>query len=102
MMSQHDHPATGLTVTLPPEVVEEIAEKVAAIMEERRSAPAGGTEWIRGAQAIADYLDCPRGRVYALAGTTPPRIPVTRDGSSLIARRSDLDRWLENGGGKRP
>lgn len=102
MISQHEGPETGLTLTVPPEVVEQIAERAAAIVEERESTRSTGSEWIRGAKAISDYLDCPPSRVYALSRTTPPRIPVSRDGSNLIARRSDLDRWLESGGSKRP
>jgi hypothetical protein len=56
--------------------------------------------WLRGADRIADYIDAPKSRVYALASAG--RIPVERDGSALIARRSALDQWVRNGGGKRP
>jgi excisionase family DNA binding protein len=56
--------------------------------------------WLRGAERIAAYIDAPRSRVYALASAG--RIPVERDGSNLIARRSDLDAWVRAGGGKRP
>lgn len=58
--------------------------------------------WLRGAAAIAEHIGAPPSRVYALAETSPPRIPVQRDGSRLVARRDELDRWLLNGGGKRP
>lgn len=102
MMSQHERAESGLTLAVPPEMVEQIAERAAAIVAERQTVQAGGSEWIRGAQAIADYIDSPRSRVYSLAGTTPIRIPVSRDGSAYIARRSELDQWLEDGGGKRP
>ncbi len=56
--------------------------------------------WLRGADAIAAHIDAPRSRVYAL--TSAKRIPVHRDGSNLIARKSELDEWVRNGGGKRP
>jgi hypothetical protein len=56
--------------------------------------------WLRGAEKIADYIDCPASRVYALSSAQ--RIPVERDGSTLIARKSDLDAWIRAGGGKRP
>jgi hypothetical protein len=62
----------------------------------------GDDGWLRGAQAIADYIGSPRSRVYALANCTPPRIPVEHDGSALVAKRSVLDGWVANGGGKRP
>jgi len=29
------------------------------------------------------------------------RLPVERDGSALIARKSELDAWVRAGGGKR-
>jgi hypothetical protein len=54
----------------------------------------------RIAERIAAYIDSPRSRVYALASAR--RIPVHHDGSALIARRSELDAWLRTGGGRRP
>jgi hypothetical protein len=56
--------------------------------------------WLRGAKKIAAYIDSPESRVNALSSAK--RIPVERDGSALIARKSELDRWLRAGGGKRP
>ncbi len=56
--------------------------------------------WLRGAERIAEYIDAPRSRVYAL--TSAGRLPVQRDGSTLIARKSELDEWIREGGGIRP
>jgi excisionase family DNA binding protein len=56
--------------------------------------------WLRGADQIAEYIGAPRSRVYAL--TSARRLPVERDGSNLIARRSELDAWLRAGGARRP
>jgi excisionase family DNA binding protein len=56
--------------------------------------------WLRGAEQIAAHIGCPRSRVYALTGAG--RIPVHRDGTALLARKSELDAWLLNGGGRRP
>ncbi|SEH10160.1 hypothetical protein [Thermoleophilum album] len=89
-----------LALPLPAELIDHLAERVAEILAERRQVPDDG--WLRGADAIARYIDAPRSRVYALASCTPPRIPVHRDGSALIARKSELDDWLRNGGGRRP
>lgn len=89
-----------LVFEVPDELIESIAEKVAAILEAHERPSEDG--WLRGGQAIADYIGAPRSRVYALATTTPPRIPVHRDGSALVARRSALDLWLRDGGGRRP
>jgi hypothetical protein len=90
---------TELRVEIPDQLVEAIAARAAELVADRES-PADG--WLRGAEAIAEYIGAPRSRVYALATTSPPRIPVERDGSSLIAKRSDLDRWIRSGGGLRP
>lgn len=81
------------------ELVERIARRAAELLAER-PAQGEGEGWLRGADRIAAYIDAPRSRVYALASAR--RIPVHRDGSALIARRSELDQWLMRGGGRRP
>lgn len=81
------------------ELIERIAQRAAELIQQN-----GENEiedgWLRGANKIADYIDSPRSRVYALVSAR--RIPVHHDGSALIARRSDLDGWLRSGGGRRP
>ncbi|MGO9497796.1 MAG: hypothetical protein ACLQA5_13980 [Solirubrobacteraceae bacterium] len=77
-----------------------LADKLAPLLADRLVQPASGEGWLRGADEIAGYIGSPRSRVYALASAR--RIPVQRDGSALVARRSELDSWLESGGGKRP
>jgi excisionase family DNA binding protein len=84
----------NLEVTLSEGQIDEIAKRAAQLI----AAPADG--WLRGAGKIAAYIDCPVSRVYAL--TSAGRIPHERDGSNLIARKSELDAWLRAGGGKRP
>ena len=77
-----------------------LADKLAPLLADRIGPSASGDGWLRGADQIASYIGSPRSRVYALASAR--RIPVQRDGSALVARRSELDSWLRNGGGKRP
>ena len=77
-----------------------LADRLAPLLVDRIGPPAAGEGWLRGADEIAAYIGSPRSRVYALASAR--RIPVQRDGSALVARRSELDSWLQNGGGKRP
>jgi hypothetical protein len=91
---------TPLAVELPSAFVEQVAQRVAELLAERAPAPDDG--WLRGADRIAAYVGAPRSRVYALAATDPPRIPIHRDGSALVARRSELDAWMHNGGAIRP
>jgi hypothetical protein len=90
-----------LRFEVPDDFVEAIAERAAELVAERQDASNGGG-WLRGAEAIADYIAAPRSRVYALATCTPPRIPTARDGSAIVAKRADLDAWIASGGGKRP
>jgi excisionase family DNA binding protein len=89
---------SAISVNVGDELVERIARRAAELLAAKASAPAEDG-WLRGAERIAAYLDCPRSRVYALASAR--RIPVHRDGSALIARRSELDVWLLQGGGVR-
>jgi hypothetical protein len=89
---------SALRVEIDVELIEQIAARAAELVRGDTERP---TEdgWLRGADRIAGYIDAPRSRVYALASAR--RIPVHRDGSALIARRSELDRWLLQGGGLR-
>ena len=89
---------TVMHLDLGNELVEQIARRAAELVEQSTKEPEDG--WLRGADRIAQYIDSPRSRVYALASAR--RIPVHRDGSALIARRSELDNWLRAGGGLRP
>ncbi len=91
----------GLALAVPADLIEAIAERAAELLAERM-APAAEDGWLRGADRIAAYIDAPRSRVYSLATCDPPRIPVHRDGSALVARKSELDAWVRSGGGKRP
>jgi hypothetical protein len=88
----------ALRLEIDAELIEQIAERAAELIGERST---GEWEdgWLRGADRIAAYIDAPRSRVYALVSAR--RIPVHHDGSALIARRSELDRWLVQGGGLR-
>jgi hypothetical protein len=88
----------ALRVEVDEELIEQIARRAAELIGER-SESASGDGWLRGADRIAAYIDAPRSRVYALVSAR--RIPVHHDGSALIARRSELDRWLVQGGGLR-
>ncbi len=88
----------ALRVEVDEELIEQIARRAAELIGER-SESASTDGWLRGADRIAAYIDAPRSRVYALVSAR--RIPVHHDGSALIARRSELDRWLVQGGGLR-
>jgi excisionase family DNA binding protein len=86
--------ARALLAELDDAALAELAQRLAPHLPESED------RWLRGAEQIATYLSCPRSRVYSLVSAG--RIPIRRDGSSLIARRSELDAWLRDGGGRRP
>jgi hypothetical protein len=93
-------PATNaISVNVADELVERIAQRAAELLAKQSGEPVEDG-WLRGAERIAAYIDAPRSRVYALVSAR--RIPVHHDGSALIARRSELDKWLLRGGGRRP
>jgi len=92
------YPSNGaLSLALPPELVEVVAERVAELLAERHAPEP--EPWI-GVALAAEHLACPKSRIYALVSAQ--RIPHEKDGSRLLFRRSDLDEWLEQGGGTRP
>jgi glutathione S-transferase len=94
----HGPEEPALTFNMPPALIEAIAERAAEIAADRVQPTEDG--WLRGAQAIADYIGAPAKRVYNLASRMPPGLPVHRDGRSLLARRSELDAWIRNEGNR--
>jgi excisionase family DNA binding protein len=86
-----------VTFTLGDDALEALARRAAQIVMEEMERRDG---WLRGADEIAAYIGAKRDPVYALVSAG--RIPVHRDGSALVAKRSELDAWIRNGGGKRP
>lgn len=87
----------GVTLELDDDALDAVAEHVAAVLVERE---AGQPEpWI-GVGEAAEHLACTPSRIYALVSAG--RIPHERDGSRLLFRCSELDRFVEKGGAKRP
>jgi len=87
--------SSPLTFTLPPEAVEEIAQRVAEIMLERQADHRGrnsGSRWATIDEA-ADYLRCSRQRVYDLRSSG--RLSRHGDGGRALVDRRELDRLVE-------
>jgi hypothetical protein len=76
---------------LPPEAVEAIAARAATIVLEQLAFRDGGSPWLSGAKAAADYLGWPRERIYKRLG----ELPHFKDDGRLMFRRDELDRFVE-------
>jgi excisionase family DNA binding protein len=74
-------------------------DALAARLASRLAEPVRPDGWLTVTEA-AEYLRCPKSRVYSLVSAR--RIPSMKDGSRTLLRRSELDSWLRAGGGKRP
>ena len=90
--------ARAVIAELDDDALAELAARLAPYLPTAAPADDG---WLRGADQIASYIGCPRSRVYALS-SAGRLAAVEHDGKTLVARRSQLDAWMHNGGGKRP
>lgn len=84
---------TPLAVTLPPELVEQVAQRVAAILTDRSDT---GTEPAPGYldhEQAARYIAATPRRLYNLVSERS--VPVYKDGSRNLYRRCDLDAYVE-------
>jgi excisionase family DNA binding protein len=90
--------ALDVTLGLPEDVVEVIAQRVAAILAEQLAAPVDtGYTDVDGA---AEFLACGKSRIYTMVSTG--RLPHHRDGSRLLFDRGELRDYVRSGGAKRP
>jgi excisionase family DNA binding protein len=83
--------ATGVTLDIPEDLIEQIARRAADLLAERR--PSNGlSPWLSAPEA-AERLRCDRDRIYDLIalGKLTPR----RDGRRVLLHRDDLDTYLE-------
>lgn len=81
-----------LTFTLPAELVEQIARRVAEIMLEREPAKAAEQRWLTVAEAAA-YIGAKPQRIYDLRSSG--RLSRTGDGSRGLVDRRELDEMVE-------
>jgi len=77
----------GLQITLPPDVLEQIAERAAAIVVERLPSPEPGSPYMTIPEA-ADYLRAKPQRVYDLLSSG--RLTRHKDGSRVLIERAQL------------
>ncbi|HZO77786.1 MAG TPA: helix-turn-helix domain-containing protein [Solirubrobacteraceae bacterium] len=89
-----------LSAALLAELSEQDLDRLAELLAPRlaKVATAEAPTWLDVGQA-AEHVRCPKSRIYSLVSAK--RIPHHRDGSRLLFRRAELDRWVQAGGGKR-
>jgi excisionase family DNA binding protein len=84
-------PNGDLSLPLPPEFLEAVAERAAAILAERQVEQAPAAPYLTVAEA-AEYLRATPKRIYDLTGQR--RLPFVKDGTRTLLRRADLDAYL--------
>jgi excisionase family DNA binding protein len=78
-----------LALSLPPEALEQIAERVAELLRERRTF-GDSSPWMTRSEAAA-WLHLPVSRLEK-----DRRIPCHRDGGRVLYRRDELDEWMSS------
>lgn len=94
---RHSSVGQQLSFEVPEGMQEAIARRAATIVAAReRPAP---EPWVGVAEAAA-HLACKRQRIYDLVQRKDrTRIPHRKEGGRLLFKLSQLDRWLDRGGG---
>ena len=80
-----------LTLRAPPELVEEIAQRAAALVLAQLTADEADPEYFTVAEAAA-YLRCSRQRIYDLLSSR--RLPKVKEGTRVLIARSALRAYL--------
>src|SRR6266571_3532754 len=88
-------PVSKFAFPIPDELVEAIAERVAAFVVERFEGQPPVSPWLDVPGACA-YLGMSKDALYKLTAPKPPAIPLHRIGSRIMFRRDELDAWLDD------
>jgi excisionase family DNA binding protein len=83
-----------LTLAVPEELLDALAERVARQVTIRLETPAAGSPWL-DVEAALEYLPFSRDQLYNLTAAKAIPFRKKRDGQGLLFHRSELDRWLE-------
>lgn len=84
----------SLSIDLPDEALEQLAQRVADILEERTAATAPSPRWMTVDQA-AEYIGAKQQRVYDLRSSG--RLTRHGDGARALVDRRELDRLVGGG-----
>jgi Helix-turn-helix domain len=82
----------SLSLLIPPELVDVLADRVAVRLSAGRVEP-----WV-GVGDVARHLGCRPQRIYDLVSRrSASGIPHRKEGGRLLFRLSQIDQWIESG-----
>jgi excisionase family DNA binding protein len=85
-----------LTLALPEQLLQTLAERIAEPLLERQGEAAGtASPWL-DVHGAAAYLGFTRDRLYKLTAARAIPFRKKRAGQGLLFHRDELDRWLES------
>jgi excisionase family DNA binding protein len=83
----------NISLDIPPQLLEQIAERAAELLAERQTA--NGSPWL-DTKGAAEYIAAPVGRIHDLVQLH--KLTPHRDGRRLLFKRTELDAYLEGEG----
>jgi excisionase family DNA binding protein len=86
--------AHELTLFLSDELLEALAERVAALMRDATDTAPAESPWL-DFEAARAYLRFSRDQLYKLTAARAIPFRKKRDGHGLLFHRDELDQWLE-------
>jgi excisionase family DNA binding protein len=86
--------AFELQLTVPEELLEALAERVARRIGNQPAPPRPASPWL-DVEAALEYLPFSRDQLYKLTAAKAIPFRKKRDGQGLLFHRAELDRWLE-------
>jgi excisionase family DNA binding protein len=90
-----DEEVWQLTVTLPDQLLQRVADRVAERVLARLPAlPAATSPWL-DFDAALEYLGFTRNKLYKLTAARAIPFRKKREGQGLLFHRDELDRWVE-------
>jgi excisionase family DNA binding protein len=93
-MSEHAPSVHRVTLTVPDELLEALAEEVAARVGEQLKPPQPASPWL-DFDGAREYLRFSRDQLYKLTAARAIPFRKKRGGQGLLFHRGELDRWLE-------
>ena len=94
-MSQATQVQAQLTLSLPDELLQALAQRMAeAMLEQTGALPATESPWLDFRSAMS-YRGFSRNKLYKLTAARAIPFRKKQDGQGLLFHRDELDRWLD-------